>query len=106
MKQLKTTVFVSFCQVEKDIKMKVNNNEQRGINKKVIAKTIIFLFGVLILLMIRVFLKINLMPSMFISLLFVVVVVLKNPENKYMKIGRICLIAVLSILSILSLVLQ
>ena len=28
--------------------MKVNNNEQRGINKKVIAKTIIFLFGVLI----------------------------------------------------------
>ena len=31
-KQLKTTVFVSFCQVEKDIKMKVNNNEQRGIN--------------------------------------------------------------------------
>lgn len=87
--------------------MKVNNNEQRGINKKVIAKTIIFLFGVLILLMIRVFLKINLMPSMFISLLFVVVVVvLKNPENKYMKIGRIGLIAVLSILSILSLVLR
>ena len=36
MKQLKTTVFVSFCQVEKDIKMKVNNNEQRGINKNVI----------------------------------------------------------------------
>ena len=86
--------------------MKVNNNEQRGINKKVIAKTIIFLFGVLILLMIRVFLKINLMPSMFISLLFVVVVVLKNPENKYMKIGRIGLIGVLSILSILSLVLR
>ncbi|WP_455332037.1 hypothetical protein [Lactococcus lactis] len=104
---MKTTVFVSFCQVEKDIKMKVNNNEQRGINKKVIAKTIIFLFGVLILLMIRVFLKINLMPSMFISLLFVVVVVvLKNPENKYMKIGRIGLIAVLSILSIISLVLR
>ena len=84
--------------------MKVNNSEQRGINKKVIAKTIIFLFGLLILLMIRVFLKINLMPSMFISLLFVVV--LKNPENKYMKIGRIGLIAVLSILSILSLVLR
>ena len=57
--------------------MKVNNNEQRGINKKVIAKTIIFLFGVLILLMIRVFLKINLIPSLFISLLFVVIV-LKN----------------------------
>ena len=55
MKQLKITVFVSFCQVEKDIKMKVNNSEQRGINKKVIAKTIIFLFGLLILLMIRVF---------------------------------------------------
>jgi len=105
MKQLKTTVFVSFCQVEKDIKMKVNNNEQRGINKKVIAKTIIFLFGVLILLMIRVFLKINLIPSLFISFLFVVIV-LKNPENKYMKIGRIGLIAVLSILSILSLVLR
>ena len=105
MKQLKITVFVSFCQVEKDIKMKVNNSEQRGINKKVIAKTIIFLFGLLILLMIRGFLKINLMPSMFISLLFVVVV-LKNPENKYMKIGRIGLIAVLSILSILSLVLR
>ena len=104
MKQLKITVFVSFCQVEKDIKMKVNNNEQRGIIKKIIAKTIIFLFGLLILLMIRVFLKINLMPSMFVSLLFVVV--LQNPENKYMKIGRIGLIAVLSILSIISLVLR
>ena len=84
--------------------MKVNNNEQRGIIKKIIAKTIIFLFGLLILLMIRVFLKINLMPSMFVSLLFVVV--LQNPENKYMKIGRIGLIAVLSILSIISLVLR
>ena len=104
MRQLKTTVFVSFCQVEKDIKMKVNNNEQRDIIKKIIAKTIIFLFGLLILLMIRVFLKINLMPAMFVSLLFVVV--LQNPENKYMKIGRIGLIAVLSILSIISLVLR
>ncbi|MDA2884832.1 hypothetical protein ACYT4E_09175 [Lactococcus lactis] len=40
---MKTTVFVSFCQVEKDIKMKVNNNEQRGINKKVYCQNYNFL---------------------------------------------------------------